>query len=155
MPLDFRDRYFTPAAAGYQLSEKVRAQVRLRQDNFMSSSLLAGEAPYHFVFCRNLLIYFAPDTQRRAVQTLRRLTAPQGLIFVGPAEASLLTREGLASAGVPLCARTYEPGEWLVRADDPATHAVYFIAHGFVQLYRQPAGAASVATAATANAAVP
>lgn len=102
VPLDFRDRYFTPAAAGYQLSEKVRAQVRLRQDNFMSSSLLAGEAPYHFVFCRNLLIYFAPDTQRRAVQTLRRLTAPQGLIFVGPAEASLLTREGLASAGVPL-----------------------------------------------------
>lgn len=68
-----------------------------------------GEAPYHFVFCRNLLIYFDPDTQRRAVQTLRRLAAPDGMIFVGPAEASLLTREGLASAGVPL-AFAFHPG---------------------------------------------
>lgn len=102
VPLDFRDRYFSPAPTGYQLSEKVRGQVRLLQGNLMASDLLAGEAPYHFVFCRNLLIYFDPVTQQRAVQTLRRLTDPDGLLFVGPAEASLLTREGLASAGVPL-----------------------------------------------------
>lgn len=102
VPLDFRDRYFTAAPTGYQLSDKIRAQVRLRQDNLMSPGLLAGEAPYDFVFCRNLLIYFDPATQQRAVQTLRRLTSPTGLIFVGPAEASLLTREGLASSGVPL-----------------------------------------------------
>ncbi|WP_066736369.1 protein-glutamate O-methyltransferase CheR [Cupriavidus sp. D384] len=102
VPLDFRDRYFAPAPTGYQLSDKVRAQVRLLQGNLMSPGLLGNEPPYDFVFCRNLLIYFDPATQRQAAQTLQRLTAAHGLIFVGPAEASLLTREGLTSAGVPL-----------------------------------------------------
>lgn len=102
LPLDFRARHFSAAAAGYQLSDKVRAQVRLLQGNVLDPALLASEAPYHVVFCRNLLIYFDPDTQRRVVRTLIRLTLPDGMIYVGPAEASLLTREGLASAGVPL-----------------------------------------------------
>ncbi|KAI3594036.1 Chemotaxis protein methyltransferase CheR [Cupriavidus sp. U2] len=101
-PLDFRDRYFAPTPTGYQLSEKVRAQVRLLQGNLMSPGLLADEPPYDFVFCRNLLIYFDLATQQQTVQTLRRLTAARGLIFVGPAEASLLTRDGLPGAGVPL-----------------------------------------------------
>lgn len=101
-PLDFRERYFTPVAAGYQIADNVRAQVRLLPGNLLDPSLLAAEPPYHVVFCRNLLIYFDPDTQRRAAQALVRLTRPDGLVFVGPAEASLLTREELASAGVPL-----------------------------------------------------
>ncbi|PLP96665.1 CheR family methyltransferase [Cupriavidus pauculus] len=118
VPLDFRDRYFAQAPTGYQLSEKVRAQVRLLQGNLMSPGLLASEPPYDFVFCRNLLIYFDPATQQQVVQTLRRLTAGNGLIFVGPAEASLLTREGLNGAGVPL-AFAFHPAQARV----PATTA--------------------------------
>jgi chemotaxis protein methyltransferase WspC len=104
-PLDFRERYFMPLPGGqtaYRLHEKVRSQVRLLTGNLIDPSLLQDAAPYHFVFCRNLLIYFDPDTQCRAIETLRRLTRPDGMIFVGPAEASLLTREGMASAAVPL-----------------------------------------------------
>lgn len=101
-PLDFRDRYFMPVATGYQLSDKVRGQVRLLTGNLVEPGFLAHEPPYHFVFCRNLLIYFDPETQRRAVQTLRGLTRPDGMIFVGPAEASVLTYEGLHGAGIPL-----------------------------------------------------
>ncbi|MBV8271565.1 MAG: chemotaxis protein CheW [Cupriavidus sp.] len=104
-PLDFRARHFAPlpgAQATYKLHEKVRTQVRLLTGNLIDPLLLQGEAPYHFVFCRNLLIYFDPDTQCQAIQTLRRLTRPDGMIFVGPAEASLLTREGMTSAAVPL-----------------------------------------------------
>ncbi|SDC82513.1 chemotaxis protein methyltransferase WspC [Cupriavidus sp. YR651] len=101
-PLDFRDRYFTPVAAGYRIADKVHAQVRLLQGNLLDPVLLASEPAYHVVFCRNLLIYFDPDTQQRAVKTLTRLTTPDGMIFVGPAEASLLTREGLSGAGIPL-----------------------------------------------------
>jgi len=101
-PLDFRDRYFAPAAAGYRIGDNVRAQVKLLRGNVLDPALLADESPYHVVFCRNLLIYFDPDTQRRAVRELKRLTRPDGMIYVGPAEASLLSYEGLASAGVPL-----------------------------------------------------
>ncbi|GMG93180.1 putative biofilm formation methyltransferase WspC [Cupriavidus sp. TKC] len=104
-PLDFRDRYFMPVTgtpATYQLLPKVHNQVRLLYGNLIDPDLLRHEAPYHFAFCRNLMIYLDPATQCEAIRTLRRLTRPDGMIFVGPAEASLLTREGLAGAGVPL-----------------------------------------------------
>ncbi|CAG2152093.1 CheR family methyltransferase [Cupriavidus numazuensis] len=112
-PLDFRERYFTPCPGGYALDARVRELVQLRLGNIVDASLLTGEAPYDFVFCRNLLIYFDADVQRRAVQTLARLTASDGMIFVGPAEASLLSAEGLQSAGVPLAFafRKALPGE--------------------------------------------
>ncbi|GLC94184.1 putative biofilm formation methyltransferase WspC [Cupriavidus sp. TA19] len=101
-PLDFRDRYFTASPAGYALDPRVRAQVRLLQGNLFDANLLAGEPPYDFVFCRNLLIYFDAPDQRRAVQMLARLTMADGLLFVGPAEASLLSAQGLVPVGVPL-----------------------------------------------------
>jgi chemotaxis protein methyltransferase WspC len=100
--LDFRDRYFKPCPGGFALDARVRELVQPRLGNIVDPDLLAGEAPYDFVFCRNLLIYFDAEVQRRAVQTLARLTASDGMIFVGPAEASLLSAQGLQSAGVPL-----------------------------------------------------
>ncbi|MGH8786681.1 MAG: CheR family methyltransferase, partial [Cupriavidus necator] len=101
-PLDFRDRYFTATPTGYVLDARVRAQVRLLQGNLVDPGLLAGEPPYDFVFCRNLLIYFDAPGQRHAVQTLARLAAADGLLFVGPAEASVLSAQGLEPVGLPL-----------------------------------------------------
>ncbi len=100
--LDFRDRYFKLPGVSVPLDARVRELVHLRLGNIVDPNLLAGEAPYDFVFCRNLLIYFDTDLQRRAVHTLARLTASDGMIFVGPAEASLLSAQRLQSAGVPL-----------------------------------------------------
>jgi len=109
-PLDFRNRYFRRVAAGYALDERVRACVRLRHGNLLDPRLLEGEPPYDFVFCRNLLIYFDPPTQRQAAAALARFTRPDGLVFVGPAEASLMTQRGFHSAGVPLAFAFRMPG---------------------------------------------
>ncbi|WP_059415078.1 CheR family methyltransferase [Cupriavidus basilensis] len=100
--LDFRDRHFTAAPGGYALKPNVLAKVRLLRGNLLDPALMAAEAPYHFVFCRNLLIYFDPPTQQRSLRALERLSRPDATLFVGPAEASLLTRHGFVSAGVPL-----------------------------------------------------
>ncbi|EHK68030.1 CheR family methyltransferase [Achromobacter arsenitoxydans] len=89
--LSFRDRHFSDAPDGHQLAARVTAQVRFRPGNLFDPGLLAGAAPYDFVFCRNLLIYFDAATQDRAIQVLRRHTREDGVIFVGPAETSLLT----------------------------------------------------------------
>ncbi|MCA3183763.1 MULTISPECIES: protein-glutamate O-methyltransferase CheR [unclassified Cupriavidus] len=159
VPLDFRDRYFAPAPTGYHLSEKVRAQVRLLQGNLMSPGLLANEAPYDFVFCRNLLIYFDPATQQQAVQTLRRLTAAHGLIFVGPAEASLLTREGLSGAGVPLAFAFHPmpaataPAAPAKRAWQPAVPLAPARPAPTTRATRMPAAGVTVNPARAANAA--
>ncbi|WP_434641551.1 CheR family methyltransferase [Achromobacter piechaudii] len=95
--LAYRDRHFAETPQGHQLSAQVRERVRFEQGNLFDANLLASAAPYDFVFCRNLLIYFDGPTQERAVQVLRRHTRPDGVIFVGPAETSLLTARRLPS----------------------------------------------------------
>ncbi|MEN0107285.1 MAG: CheR family methyltransferase, partial [Pseudomonas sp.] len=57
---------------------------------------------YDFVFCRNLLIYFDVPTQEQVLDVLKRLSREDGVLFVGPAEASLFSRVGLQSLGIPL-----------------------------------------------------
>ncbi|ABR85079.1 MULTISPECIES: CheR family methyltransferase [Pseudomonas aeruginosa group] len=100
--LGFRDRHFSEVADGYQLAEQVRRKVRFRCGNLLEPGLLAGEAPYDFVFCRNLLIYFDRPTQSEVVEVLKRLLRPDGAMFIGPAEASLLSQHGMQAIGVPL-----------------------------------------------------
>jgi len=98
--LGFRDRHFVGTDGDFQISETVRAKVQFRLGNLLAPSLLADEAPYDYVFCRNLLIYFDRETQERVVDVLRRLAREDGVLFIGPAEASLLSRQGLRPLGV-------------------------------------------------------
>lgn len=100
-PLGFRDRYFAGEGNDYQLAEAVRRKVHFSTGNLLAPGLLAGEAPYDYVFCRNLLIYFDRATQQQVVEVLRRLARPDGVLFIGPAEANLMSRVGLRPLGVP------------------------------------------------------
>ncbi|MBV4520086.1 chemotaxis protein CheR [Pseudomonas sp. SWRI74] len=97
----FRDRHFTADSDGYRLSPRVLDQVRLQVGNLLDPALLAHESPYDFVFCRNLLIYFDLATQKQVFEVLKRLTHVDGVLFIGPAEGSLLGRQGMRSIGIP------------------------------------------------------
>ncbi|MFA6960700.1 MAG: CheR family methyltransferase [Opitutaceae bacterium] len=99
---EFRDRHFTPAGAGWQLSDAVRRQVEFHQGNILDENLRPGAGSFDIVFCRNLLIYFDRATQDRAVAMLMRLLAPKGWLFVGPSETGLLLRHAFVSAKIPL-----------------------------------------------------
>lgn len=100
--LQFRERHFAAVAGGWQLPETVRSRVNFIQGNVLDVAFLPGEAVYDAIFCRNLLIYFDADTQVRTVGILKRLLRPQGLLFVGPAEAGLILSQGFASAQLPM-----------------------------------------------------
>jgi chemotaxis protein methyltransferase WspC len=79
----------------------VREQVRLNVGNLLDPGLLANEPSYDFVFCRNLLIYFDQPTQKQVFEVLKKLTHVDGVLFIGPAEGSLLGGQGMRSIGVP------------------------------------------------------
>ena len=99
--LEFRDRHFTEDAGNYRIADRVREQVRLQVGNLLDPTLLANEPTYDFVFCRNLLIYFDQPTQKQVFDVLKALTHVDGVLFIGPAEGSLLGRHGMRSIGVP------------------------------------------------------
>lgn len=99
--LQFRDRHFMPEQDGHRVNEYVREQVRWQVGNVLDPTLLATEPAFDFVFCRNLLIYFDQPTQKQVFEVLKRLTHVDGVLFIGPAEGSLLGRLGMRSIGIP------------------------------------------------------
>nr|WP_246541406.1 protein-glutamate O-methyltransferase CheR [Collimonas antrihumi] len=100
--LTFRDKYFALNEQGYALSKTVRQQVRFMQSNLFAADLLAGQAPYDIIFCRNLLIYFDRATQHQAVTILLRLLLPGGMLFVGPAEGALMMQHPVTQIKAPM-----------------------------------------------------
>ncbi|MDF2074047.1 CheR family methyltransferase [Ectopseudomonas mendocina] len=98
--LAFRERFFQEqATGGFLLDARVRSCVRLRTGNLLDPGLFAGEPGYDFVFCRNLLIYFDRQTQVRVLELLKRQLQEGGTLFIGPAEASLASQNGLQALG--------------------------------------------------------
>ena len=72
--------------------------VRVREDlrglvAFSQFNLLQPDWPkvggYEAVFCRNVMIYFDPATQRELIGRFHRTLAPWGLLFVGHSESLL------------------------------------------------------------------
>jgi chemotaxis protein methyltransferase WspC len=99
--LGFRDRYFTTTDDGYVLNSEVTRLVKFEQHNLLADDFLQGRAPYDFIFCRNLLIYFDRTTQLIALGKLHQLLTPDGLLFVGAAELPLVAEGGFVSIKRP------------------------------------------------------
>ncbi len=95
--LEFRTRYFQPLHRGYSLNPSVKKQVRFQRGNILAEHFLSGPDTYDFIFCRNLLIYLDGTSQQKVLVKVRRLTAPDGLVFVGPAELPVTVNNGFAA----------------------------------------------------------
>jgi chemotaxis protein methyltransferase WspC len=99
--LAFRDRHFARDGHRYRLSDAARARVSFEPANLFDP-LFKSRALYDVIFCRNLLIYFDAATQAEAVRILSGLLRPDGALFVGPSEASLLLSLQFQPARIPL-----------------------------------------------------
>jgi chemotaxis protein methyltransferase WspC len=99
--LRYRNRHFDAIGSEYEVNSRVRSQIRFQQANVLSGETLAPGYLYDVIFCRNMLIYFDRESQRRAVQALAGLLTPRGTLFVGPSEGAPLIGNGFVSAGIP------------------------------------------------------
>ncbi|CUK07885.1 Chemotaxis protein methyltransferase [Achromobacter sp. 2789STDY5608615] len=154
--LSYRDRYFTETADGHQLADVVMARVRFLAGNLFDAHLLPNVLPYDFVFCRNLLIYFDAATQERAVALLKGFARRDGVLFVGPAETSLMTGRRLPAlplarafafhAEAPKPAEPVAPAAWTPPAPRPL--AMHLSAQRPVRMPAAPAPGARPSTLA-------
>jgi len=115
-PEALRDRFFTlqgqlvPGSpireSIWEINREARACVSFQRVNLVSDARVGGDTgqggTYDFIFCRNVLIYFDRPTQAAVIEKLRRALRPGGFLLVGPAEAALVSRVGLAAAAAPL-----------------------------------------------------
>lgn len=68
---------------------RVKPEMR-RAIDFIQVNLIKDDWPFKepldIVFCRNVMIYFDPPTQRKVLERIHRVLKPGGMLFVGHAE---------------------------------------------------------------------
>ena len=86
-PADVRQRWFRMEGRDATPVEAARAAVRFEQKNLIAedSGLWPADA-YDVIFCRNVMMYFAPEPMRSAITHMADSLAPGGFLFLGHAE---------------------------------------------------------------------
>jgi chemotaxis protein methyltransferase CheR len=86
-PISQQQKWFRPDGREMRLDETVRQAVRFEAGNLVKDDPdLWPAAGYDVIFCRNVLMYFAPEQMRLAVERIARSLAPGGFLFLGHAE---------------------------------------------------------------------
>jgi chemotaxis protein methyltransferase CheR len=85
---ELQDRWFqADGHGGFSLDPSIREMVSFDEANLNDpDAKLWCAGPYDIVFCRNVLMYFAPPAMQAAVMRLARILTPGGYLFLGHAE---------------------------------------------------------------------
>lgn len=98
VPLGSRERWFTPLTPGrYGLHAQLKERARFLLHNLMDvpyPSPAEGRG-FDLIVCRNVLIYFTPESFTRVVESLAERLAPEGLLVLSSAEPLLSTPPSL------------------------------------------------------------
>ena len=77
-------RFFVKANGGYQIAKSIRESCIIAKQN------IAKDPPFHnldLITCCNVLIYFGPVLQRKALATFHYALKPGGFLMLGPSES--------------------------------------------------------------------
>lgn len=95
-----RDRYFEKQGRTYRLRDTIRNRVTFGHLNLMDGGGLALIGQVDLIFCRNVMIYFDPDSRRRLIDTFHKKLRPGGILMLGHSES--LINESTAFELLPL-----------------------------------------------------
>lgn len=73
--------------------------IEFRPFNLMSTQWSSLGEPFDMVFCRNVMIYFDPPTQRKVLERIHQVMKPGGMLFVGHSENFTESRDLFALQG--------------------------------------------------------
>ena len=89
LPEELRQKYFTPVTDGWRIDREIAKRVTFRRANIVVPHEIADLAQSAVIFCRNVFIYFSPDSIRRTVATITEKMIGRGYLFVGASESLL------------------------------------------------------------------
>lgn len=98
-------QHFDETTAGWQMRSGTRKIVRFQKHNVLDDP--PARQQFDLVLCRNVLLYFDPETRARAFRRLRSAMAPDGFLMLGAGE----TVVGQTDVFAPSAGRSsiYEP----------------------------------------------
>lgn len=76
--------FFAETPNGWKVDERIHSMTRFEQQNILDFPPSPGK--FDLVLCRNVLLYFDPETRRRAFDRLASATAADGMLMLGAGE---------------------------------------------------------------------
>jgi chemotaxis protein methyltransferase CheR len=89
LPPALKERYFTEEQGGRRVRPELAGRIKLRRANLMAESEVAPLASAAVIFCRNVFIYFSPQTVRKTVSLFAGNMPSPGYLFVAASESLL------------------------------------------------------------------
>ncbi|MFN3412479.1 MAG: CheR family methyltransferase [Thermoanaerobaculum sp.] len=83
---ELKERYFTPQGGGWLLSPRLLQRITYRYLNLVAEPFPPFPQPFDIIMLRNVLIYFRLASQKRVLANIATALAPDGFLFLGPAE---------------------------------------------------------------------
>ncbi len=87
LPKEYLEKYFKRQDSGYHLRDDVRQLVEFEYHNLARDPCLHEKMQnVDILFCRNVIIYFDPETTQRVIENFYNCLAPDGYLFLGHTE---------------------------------------------------------------------
>ena len=87
LPKEYMDKYFIRQGSTYNLREDVKALVEFEYHNLATDPCLQEKMQnFDILFCRNVIIYFDPETTQRVIENFYDCLAQDGYLFLGHTE---------------------------------------------------------------------
>jgi len=97
-----RSRYLQPSGDHLEVVPGLRELVMFAPHNLVRDAYPpVGEGTFQLILCRNVLIYFEPDTCARIVAGLERALAPGGRLVLGAADTLCVLERAAADLSRP------------------------------------------------------
>lgn len=77
------DTYFTEKEAKFEINPNIKQQIQFKEHDLLQSKF---EKDFHLIICRNVTIYFKPETRDELYQKFYDSLLPGGLFFTGATE---------------------------------------------------------------------
>jgi chemotaxis protein methyltransferase CheR len=87
VPLEYLERYFTTGMNFHSVNLSIKNMVDFRYLNLNDESSMKGYRDFDVIFCRNVLIYFNPESRLHTVGRFYRSLKSGGYIFLGHSES--------------------------------------------------------------------
>jgi chemotaxis protein methyltransferase CheR len=85
VPAHIRAKYFHLQGKHYRVNEKISGMIAFRKLNVVGSWPFKG--PFDIIFCRNMMIYFDKETQKKLVDRFAEYLTMDGFLFLGHSES--------------------------------------------------------------------
>jgi len=84
-----REKYFSPVEGGEKISPELHGRISWSCANLVNDQHIEPLVHVSVLFCRNVFIYFSPDTVANIVRRFARGMTRPGYLFVGASESLL------------------------------------------------------------------